>query len=107
MDLPLFPFVAVLVVTGIVVIVQNSLALAFSLAGTPLGLLDVQCWARDAAAFGKKHHRRQHPIEQKESQKWLRSFRKVAAIQPACPQTKLISVGLRNRTPGIFASHAD
>ena len=69
--------------------------MAFSLAGTPLGLLDVQCWARDGAAFGKKHHRRQHPIEQKESAKWLRSFRRVAALQQRCPHTTLVSVGDR------------
>ena len=69
--------------------------MAFSLAGTPLGLLDVQCWARDAATFGKKHHRKQHPIEHKESAKWLRSFRHVAAVQQRCPQTTLVSVGDR------------
>jgi hypothetical protein len=32
--------------------------LAFNLEGTPLGLLDVQCWARDGASFGKKHQRK-------------------------------------------------
>jgi hypothetical protein len=69
--------------------------MAFSLAGTPLGLLDVQCWVRDPAAFGKKHHRRQHPIEQKESHKWLQSFRRVAAVQQRCPHTTLVSVGDR------------
>ena len=29
--------------------------MTFNLEGTPLGLLDVQCWARDAASFGQKH----------------------------------------------------
>jgi hypothetical protein len=69
--------------------------MAFSRAGTPLGLLDVQCWARDAAEFGKKHHRQQHPIEQKESYKWLQSFRRVAAVQQRCLPTTLVSVGDR------------
>ena len=32
--------------------------MAFSPTGLPLGLLDVQCWARDAQAFGKKHTRK-------------------------------------------------
>jgi len=69
--------------------------MAFSLEGTPLGLLDVQCWARDEAAFGKKHHRKQQPIEQKESSKWLTSFRRVADVQQRCPHTTLVSVGDR------------
>jgi hypothetical protein len=50
--------------------------MAFNLEGTPLGLLDVQCWARDAAAFGQKHEGKQRPIEEKESSKWLKSFRR-------------------------------
>ena len=55
--------------------------LAFNAEGTPLGLLDVQCWARDAAQFGKRHRRKQLPIEEKESVKWLKSFRQVAEVQ--------------------------
>jgi hypothetical protein len=69
--------------------------MAFSLAGTPLGLLDVQCWARDPATFGKKHDRKSQPIEQKESHKWLTSFRRVADAQQRCPHTTLVSVGDR------------
>lgn len=69
--------------------------MAFSVEGTPLGLLDVQCWARDGSAFGKKHQRKQRPIEQKESHKWLRSFQRVAQIQQHCPETMLVSVGDR------------
>jgi hypothetical protein len=52
--------------------------LAFNAAGTPLGLLDVQCWARDAAQFGKRSKRKSLPIEEKESHKWLESFRPTA-----------------------------
>lgn len=69
--------------------------LAFTPAGTPLGLLDVQCWARDPAAVGKKHRRKALPLEAKESVKWLRSYRAVAAAQPSCPGTLLVSVGDR------------
>jgi len=69
--------------------------MAFSLEGTPLGLLDVQCWARDAEEFGKKHKRKQLPIEQKESCKWLRSFESVAHAQRRCPHTMLVSMGDR------------
>ena len=69
--------------------------LAFNAEGTPLGFLDVQCWARDAEAFGKKALRHQLPIEQKESVKWLKSYRAVAAVQARCPQSTLVSVGDR------------
>jgi hypothetical protein len=69
--------------------------MAFSTEGTPLGLIDVQCWARDAEDFGKKHLRHTLPIEQKESNKWLKSFRALAALQGGCPDTVLVSVGDR------------
>jgi Domain of unknown function (DUF4338)/Transposase Tn5 dimerisation domain/Transposase DNA-binding len=69
--------------------------LAFSGQGTPLGFLDVQCWARDREAFGKKALRHQSPIEEKESYKWLKSYRAVAAVQARCPHTTLVSVGDR------------
>lgn len=70
-------------------------SMAFNLEGTPLGLLDVQCWARDPKAYGKKHLRHELPIEQKESQKWLKAFRKVIAAKKHCPETTLVSVGDR------------
>jgi hypothetical protein len=69
--------------------------MAFNREGTPLGLLDVQCWARDGADFGKKKRRHSLPIKEKESYKWLVSFRKVAEAQKQCPQTMVVSVGDR------------
>ena len=69
--------------------------MAFSEQGTPLGILDAQCWARDPKDRSKRERRKRLAIEQKESQKWLRSFRKVAEIQKVCPKTKLISIGDR------------
>ena len=69
--------------------------LAFTEDGTPLGILDAQCWARDPEDVGKKHRRKQLPIEQKESMKWLRSFRQVAQVQKLCPDTMLVSIGDR------------
>jgi hypothetical protein len=64
--------------------------LAFTPEGTPLGLLDVQCWARDPDEAGKRHQRHQKSIEEKESFKWLQSYRRVCAVQARCPQTQLI-----------------
>jgi hypothetical protein len=69
--------------------------MAFTLNGTPLGVLDAQCWARDADDKGKSKQRREVPIEEKESFKWLKSYRRVAEIQKLCPQTMLVSIGDR------------
>ncbi len=69
--------------------------MAFTPEGTPLGLLNVQCWARDPEQAGKRHRRHQLPIEEKESIKWLASYRAVAEAQKLCPNTMLISVGDR------------
>jgi hypothetical protein len=69
--------------------------LAFNAEGTPLGLLDVQCWARDGKEFGKHHARKKRSIEGKESAKWLKSFRALAEVQRRTPGTRLVSVGDR------------
>ena len=74
---------------------QLHSTLAFTVQGTPLGFLDVQCWARDREAFGKKAKRHRLPIEEKESYKWLKSYRAVAAVQARLPKTTLVSVGDR------------
>ena len=55
----------------------------------------MQCWSRDPADFGKKAKRHRVPIEEKESFKWLKSLRAVAAVQSRCPGTTLVSVGDR------------
>jgi hypothetical protein len=69
--------------------------MAFSVEGTPLGLMDVQCWARDGQRFGKHHQRKEKPIEQKESFKWLKSFQAATEAQRQCPDTTIVSVGDR------------
>jgi hypothetical protein len=69
--------------------------LAFTEDGTPLGILQAQCWARDPQPKGKRYPRQELPIEQKESVKWLKSFRKVSQIQKLCPDTLLVSIGDR------------
>ncbi len=69
--------------------------LAFTEKGTPLGILDAQCWARDPQKKGKRYRRKELPIEQKESMKWLRSFQKAAQVQKLCPETMLVVMGDR------------
>ncbi len=73
---------------------------AFSLAGTPLGVLDAQCWARDPKEIGKRDKRNQLPIEEKETVTWLRSYRAVTEAQRLCPNTMFVSVG--DRESDIF-----
>ncbi len=74
--------------------------LAISEDGTPLGILDAQVWARDPQDRGKSIRRKKIPIEQKESMKWLRSYRRISEIQKLCPNTLLVSIG--DRESDIF-----
>jgi len=69
--------------------------MVYNLEGTPLGLIDLQCWARDPEDRGKRERRYQLPIEQKESAKWLVSYRAAARLQAECPGTTVVSVGDR------------
>jgi Domain of unknown function (DUF4338)/Transposase Tn5 dimerisation domain/Transposase DNA-binding len=69
--------------------------LAFTTQGVPLGLLEAQCWARDPAQAGKRARRKHLPIEEKESLRWLTSYRRVAEVQRLCPHTRLVSVADR------------
>jgi hypothetical protein len=59
--------------------------MAFTPTGLALGLLDVQCWARDGQAFGKKHDRKDLPIEAKESFRWLEGYRRVSELIESMP----------------------
>ncbi|MBI4286955.1 MAG: IS4 family transposase [Chloroflexi bacterium] len=79
---------------GIGLILHDTMA--FNPDGIPLGLLDVQCWARDGENFGKKRRRHELPIEQKESHKWLVSFRKTAQAQSRyIGKSTFVSIGDR------------
>jgi len=69
--------------------------IAFTEEGTPLGVIDAQCWARDAAEAGKRHRRYELAIEDKESLKWLKGYRAAAEIQRACPATTVVVVSDR------------
>jgi len=69
--------------------------IAYDPQGTCLGLLDVQCWARDPQDYGKRHRRHQLPLEQKESVKWLRGYQAACRVAQACPDTTVVSVGDR------------
>ena len=55
--------------------------LAFTPERVPLGLLAQQVWARDPDDVGKRTRRKQLPISQKESQKWLTSLEAVVSAR--------------------------
>jgi hypothetical protein len=70
--------------------------MAYTTEGTAMGLVDIQVWARDAQQFGKRVTRYQRPIEQKESFKWLKSFRAAARLQRQLgAASTVVSVGDR------------
>ena len=57
--------------------------LALTTDGVPLGLVAQIVWARDPATKGKSAQRKQLPIEDKESYRWLQVQQQVAASVPA------------------------
>ncbi len=69
--------------------------LAISEEHVPLGVLAQQVWARDAEGLAQMKSRKQRPIAEKESQKWLKSLEAVEAARQACPDTHFVSVGDR------------
>ena len=75
-------------------------ALAFRPDGLPLGLLDIECWARDPREFGKKKQRHSKPIEAKESFKWIRALTPIGDAAGQCPSTRIVT--LADRESDIF-----
>jgi hypothetical protein len=69
--------------------------LAITPEGVPLGLVDIQVWARDPHEEESPAKDPNRPIEEKESFRWLQSFRRTAEFQKLCPNTQLISVADR------------
>ncbi len=67
--------------------------MAFNTKGVPLGLLNVQCWAREG--IGSRQDRHRKPLEEKESWKWVESYRAVSAVQKRCRKTSLVVVADR------------
>ena len=61
----------------------------------PLGTLHSHIWARDAELFArpaaeKVKQRKQKPIEEKESHRWVEGYRHACAAATACPQTQIV-----------------
>lgn len=71
--------------------------LAFTTEGVLLGVLAQEMWSRDPEEFAqsaaaKKKKRRQLPIEEKESQRWLDGYQAAQALAEVCPATRVVSV---------------
>jgi hypothetical protein len=69
--------------------------MAFTPERVPLGIVAQAVWARDPWTVGQRVTRKQRPITEKESYKWLASLEAVAEARQACPQTRWVSVGDR------------
>lgn len=70
-------------------------AQAFTPAGLPLGILDIEAWARDPLEFGKSKDCNAKPIEEKESYKWLRALKPIGEAAARCPNTRLVTLADR------------
>ncbi|MGH8569367.1 MAG: IS4 family transposase, partial [Gammaproteobacteria bacterium] len=80
--------------------------MAFTPQGTPLGLLDLQCWAREG--IGSRHARHQKPIEEKESFKWVKSYQAVSTVAKRCRKTMLVLMADREADiHEVFAAKAE
>lgn len=66
--------------------------LAVTPAGLPLGLVGNDTFDRTPESLGKTLERRDLPIEQKESFRWLQGYRLAHAIDQACPDTHVVNV---------------
>jgi hypothetical protein len=68
--------------------------MAFSEQGTPLGLIDVLCWARPENSL-VENKTASTPIEEKESYKWLRSYKAASLLQSRNRDGIVVSMGDR------------
>jgi hypothetical protein len=58
-----------------------------------LRVLGAKLWQRSEEPVG--HLRRNKPIEEKESNRWLESYNLACEVQRSCPDTLVVSVAVR------------
>ena len=69
-----------------------------------LGVWNTQIYARDESEHGKSKKRKQKPIEEKESYRWLEGYRDACTLAEQVPNTQVISCGDReNDIYEVFA----
>jgi hypothetical protein len=73
--------------------------------GLPLGLWHTNIHARDPEEHGEAELRKQLPIEEKESFRWLEGYRRACALQELCPEVQVISTS--DRESDIYEIYAE
>jgi hypothetical protein len=73
----------------------QHLQLAVTPERLPLGTVDVMTWGRDPEDYQKNDQRKTKPIEEKESYRWLRGYRRACAVAAVVPGTQIISISDR------------
>jgi hypothetical protein len=58
-----------------------------------LGTIDADTWGRDPGEFGKRTQKRNKPIHQKESYRWVQGYERACEVAERLPNTKVVSVG--------------
>ncbi len=66
---------------------------AFTPDGTPLGTVSMQTWTREEPDPKKEPLRRNRPIEEKESFRWVQGLRAARAVAQELPQTQVVCIG--------------
>lgn len=61
----------------------------------PLGIIDSHNWVRDEENFGKAKERKNIPIEEKESIRWINGYQNIAKFAQALPDSKVTYVADR------------
>ena len=65
--------------------------LVFTPQGVPLGMLGTKIFNRKDAEHGKAKLRKQKPIEQKESYRWVEAYLEACELADQAPQTQVVS----------------
>lgn len=66
--------------------------LAVTPSGVPLGVVGSNTFDRSPESLGRTLERRELPIEQKESYRWLQGYRRATQIAQQLPETQFVSV---------------
>jgi hypothetical protein len=70
--------------------------LAYTPDGVPLGVIDAECWARDALSTDTQSDtRRRRCVEETEALRWISSYVQTARLQALLPETRVVSVADR------------
>ncbi|MHC4407205.1 MAG: IS4 family transposase [Planctomycetota bacterium] len=81
--------------------------IAYTPERVPLGVIHQRSWIRPEEEFGKKVKRKEKPIEEKESIKWLLSLEATEAIQEENPDVILVNIGDREADIYDLFKYAD